>query len=339
MTVSVVDLFCGGGGFSEGARRAGCHVVLAVDSDVDAMTVHQVNHPDAEHVITTLPSDDVVRRVAEHVARGAHVHASPPCQMLSQANRRVKATSVDHSLSLVQWYIDLVLSQRPASWTMEQVNVPVVCRLLQRARMRHPECIDFLVVDVADFGVPQNRRRVVAGSPPLIERLRQCVGEGAKHRVCVRDVVPDAPGSHIQSTTTNTPVRDSTGRTISHRPLRPEEHIRSTHGPSYTILARNAPWWSDDTGTRIRHLTPNECALIQTFSPSYDLMCVKTSVAQRVVGNAVPPKLATVIMRAACTIRSSSSATCSPPSRPRRVARSATVVNPSESSHGAQDVQ
>lgn len=295
MPVPVVDLFCGGGGFSEGARRAGCDVVLAVDCDDDALEVHRANHPETEHVNATLPSDDVANRLAGYVSDGAHIHASPPCQKLSQANRRVQESDVTHSLSLVQWYIDTILCLRPASWSMEQVNVPAIRNLLERARETHPEHIDYLVVDVADFGVPQNRRRIVAGMPSLVDHLRQRV-EHSGNKTCVRDVIPNAPGSHIQSTTTNTPIRDPTGRAISHRPLRPDEHIRSTNGASYTILARNAPWWADEHGTRIRRLTTGECALIQTFPSSYDFSSVKSSAGQRVVGNAVPPSLAHVIM-------------------------------------------
>ena len=296
MTVSVVDLFCGGGGFSEGARRAGCDVVLSVDCDDEALAVHRANHPETEHVNATLPSNDVMQRLRKHIADGAHIHASPPCQKLSQANRRVEESDVTHSLSLVQWYIDTILCLHPASWSMEQVNVPAIRSLLDQARETHPGHIDYMVVDVADFGVPQNRRRIVAGLPSLIDHLRQRLKQDSRHKTCVRDVIPNAPGSHIQSTTTNTPVRDYTGRAISHRPLRPDEHIRSIDGTSYTILARNAPWWSDEHGTRIRRLTTGECALIQTFPSSYDFSSVRASAGQRVVGNAVPPILAYFIM-------------------------------------------
>ena len=42
--IDVVDLFCGVGGFSEGARQAGHRVVLAVDSNKSALEGHVESH-------------------------------------------------------------------------------------------------------------------------------------------------------------------------------------------------------------------------------------------------------------------------------------------------------
>ena len=285
----LVDLFCGGGGFSEGARLAGCRTVLAVDCDAKALEVHEENHPDAEHMCAELPSEDVERRIAHHVERGAHLHASPPCQLLSQANRNCR--SEENPLSMVSWYIAFVLSTRPRSWTMEQVGVPLVRNFLASIRKMHPDVVDFVLVNASAYGVPQDRKRLIAGPPHLISALRTHPPTIPKPRV--RDVFPHPPGTHIQSTTTNTPCR---GTTSTHRPLLPNEHIRSIDQCCYTILARQAPWWCDEHGTRIRRLTPNECASIQTFPSDYNFSQACNSVVQRIVGNAVPPRLAAVIM-------------------------------------------
>lgn len=43
------DWFCGGGGVTEGATRAGHKVVFAVNHDKDAIFVHSQNHPDTIH--------------------------------------------------------------------------------------------------------------------------------------------------------------------------------------------------------------------------------------------------------------------------------------------------
>eukprot|EP00966_Prymnesium_polylepis_P232684 5381564-Prymnesium_polylepis.1 len=72
--MQVVDLFCGIGGFSEGARQAGHTVILAIDADEQALQTHKVNHPDCETVLTTLPDG------LPPLPRDAHWHASPPCQ-------------------------------------------------------------------------------------------------------------------------------------------------------------------------------------------------------------------------------------------------------------------
>ena len=55
--VYVIDLFCGIGGFSEGAKQAGAKVILAVDNWEIALEVHKNNHPDTEHWNLTLGGD------------------------------------------------------------------------------------------------------------------------------------------------------------------------------------------------------------------------------------------------------------------------------------------
>ena len=40
-----IDLFCGGGGASEGFENGGISIVLAVDSWAEALKVHRANHP------------------------------------------------------------------------------------------------------------------------------------------------------------------------------------------------------------------------------------------------------------------------------------------------------
>ena len=45
----IYDFFAGAGGFSTGARQAGCRVVYACDNNADALATHKRNHPEAEH--------------------------------------------------------------------------------------------------------------------------------------------------------------------------------------------------------------------------------------------------------------------------------------------------
>jgi len=50
-----VDLFAGYGGASTGATNAGYDVVLAVDNWEHAVGVHQLNHPQTQHLCMELP--------------------------------------------------------------------------------------------------------------------------------------------------------------------------------------------------------------------------------------------------------------------------------------------
>lgn len=48
MTIRAVSLFCGAGGFCEGARLAGWQVVSAVESDAQACRTHAANFPEVK---------------------------------------------------------------------------------------------------------------------------------------------------------------------------------------------------------------------------------------------------------------------------------------------------
>jgi len=72
----VVDLFCGMGGFSEGARLAGVETVLAVDAWGPALAVHVENHPSSRHVCLMLGegADGSVEAVAKLILESVGRH-------------------------------------------------------------------------------------------------------------------------------------------------------------------------------------------------------------------------------------------------------------------------
>ena len=156
MKVAVIDLFCGMGGFSQGAIEAGAKVVLAVDLWDEALKVHAKNHPDTPikrmplgekyHFSLFKSEVDKWRKLGYHV----HIHGSPPCQALSNASSR----NPEEGMPLVIWFLDCVKFADPDSWSMENV-VPV--------RKRLPEGTPSVILNSADFGVAQTRRRCFAG--------------------------------------------------------------------------------------------------------------------------------------------------------------------------------
>ena len=55
----------------------------------------------------------------------------------------------------------------PRSFSMEQVPHPTLKALL------HERGIAFTVVDAIDYGVPQHRKRLIAGSPRIVAALEE----------------------------------------------------------------------------------------------------------------------------------------------------------------------
>lgn len=68
------DLFSGGGGSSEGIRRAGHHVIACANHWPTAVATHQKNHPDAEHFTANLSETDF-----RMFPRTTALWASPSC--------------------------------------------------------------------------------------------------------------------------------------------------------------------------------------------------------------------------------------------------------------------
>ncbi|CAM9877382.1 unnamed protein product, partial [Phaeothamnion confervicola] len=165
----VIDLFCGCGGFSEGARQAGAKVLLAIDSWKEALEVHKLNHPEALHLNQLLGgdldefSDFLIGFIDLNVAEGArvHLHASPPCQNLSSAN---PTRDEDIGMSLVKWSLELVErvrtqlkeSTKSFTWSIEQVANKRILDLINKH--------GGVKVDMSKFGIPQTRRRVFLGT-------------------------------------------------------------------------------------------------------------------------------------------------------------------------------
>ena len=156
--VAFFDLFSGCGGAAEGALQAGAVVPLSVDCWDDANAVHRENHPHTTVLNIQLGIDpDYEVRLLEGQfrlwrSRGYHIHlhCSPPCQALSQAS----STDADEGMGLVNHCLWLIDQVKPDSWSMENV-VPM--------RKRLPDNIKSVVLNAADFGVPQTRKRCIAG--------------------------------------------------------------------------------------------------------------------------------------------------------------------------------
>lgn len=79
-----VDLFAGGGGASTAYEMAtGRPVDVAINHDPDAISMHTVNHPHADHYESDVFEVDPVD--ACHGRPVGHLHASPDCTHFSQA--------------------------------------------------------------------------------------------------------------------------------------------------------------------------------------------------------------------------------------------------------------
>jgi DNA (cytosine-5)-methyltransferase 1 len=160
-----IDLFAGGGGLTEGLRMAGFVVCAAVETDAAACDTYSVNHPG-----TVLFRRDVRSLTAAELRSTSPsgkvdlIAACPPCQGFSSLTSKYKKS--DPRNELVFEFVRLAVSLRPAFLMME--NVPGLAKkgagTFEAAMSQLRDAGYFLtsaVVDVADFGIAQNRKRLV----------------------------------------------------------------------------------------------------------------------------------------------------------------------------------
>ncbi len=208
-----VDLFAGAGGLSLGLEQAGFDVAAAVEYDPVHAAAHKFNFPK-----TTVLCTDVARletKALRHAVESgltAHgrnlkewdgevdlVAGGPPCQGFSLIGKRLVD---DVRNRLVFHFVRLVVAMRPRYFVME--NVPgmttgghasildELIREFEKAGYRFPAEHKYRVLNAADFGVPQERRRlfligtrkdipVVAHTPdPTVRAAPKRPGEGPK---------------------------------------------------------------------------------------------------------------------------------------------------------------
>lgn len=95
MSLTITDLFCGGGGSSTGAIQVpGVEIKMAANHWDLAVAVHNQNHPDADHAAVDLHEED-----PRYFPRTDILWASPECTKWSQASGgRYSSVSVEADL-------------------------------------------------------------------------------------------------------------------------------------------------------------------------------------------------------------------------------------------------
>src|SRR2546426_3565707 len=82
VNLTVIDLFAGAGGFSEGFRQMGYRVIAALDNWGPAIETHRKNQPDAEPI-----DADILELGASALPSADVLIGSPPCTEFSFAKK------------------------------------------------------------------------------------------------------------------------------------------------------------------------------------------------------------------------------------------------------------
>jgi DNA (cytosine-5)-methyltransferase 1 len=294
-----IDLFAGAGGFSTGAAMAGCRVVWAANHWPAAVQVHANNHPDTQHVCQDLQQADWTQVPAHDL-----LMASPACQGHSSARGKERPHH-DAQRSTAWAVVSAAECHRPAVVLVE--NVPEYGRwVLYPAWCAAMHALGYalapMVLDAADHGVPQHRRRLFI------------VGTRSKHPIeltlpqrahaAAASVIDFDRGewSRVVDKVPATQARVRRGRAcLGRRFVMPYYGSgsgltgRSLERPIGTITTKNR--WGVVDGDRMRMLLADESRGFMGFPDDY-LLPASVTEATFMLGNAVCPPVACDVINA-----------------------------------------
>ncbi|RQQ34929.1 DNA cytosine methyltransferase [Burkholderia stagnalis] len=332
MRIEAVDLFCGAGGLTYGLSKAGVSVIAGVDLDEACKYPYEQNnkatfvHAD----VAGLAGSDVAPMYSEGTVR--LLAGCAPCQPFSSL-RYGEDTSGDHKWGLLEHFARIVTEVSPELVTME--NVPGVQRHAPYKNFvatlnQLGYSVDAKVVQCADLGLPQLRRRLVLMASrigpikmPKVSGTRVSVGDALRSLPPLRHGEENAADPlHRARTLTDLNL----ARAKASRPggtwhdwpdhLILECHRKSTGASFKSVYGRmvasepsptiTTQAYNIGTGRFVhpeqdRGITLREAAILQSFPKKYKFVRskndVRFSTIGRLIGNAVPPKLGEMIGR------------------------------------------
>ncbi len=164
--LTAVDLFCGCGGMSLGAARAGFRLAGAIDSDARALESHKRNFPHTAHYnadLAGMPGSQVLENLKIRAREVEVLIGGPPCQGFSTMGKR---NPTDERNLLLADFLRVVSEVAPSAFVLE--NVPALLhdryRKLLDAALRPLESaydiLDPQLLKATDAGAPTVRMRM-----------------------------------------------------------------------------------------------------------------------------------------------------------------------------------
>jgi DNA (cytosine-5)-methyltransferase 1 len=161
---AVVDLFSGAGGLSEGFRQAGFKVLAGSDNDPDAVATYALNFPEAQAIAGDMRSKRIKEQILDAACRASVLVGGPPCQAFSQVRNHTRMMD-DPRNALYREFVDVLRKATPMAFVMENVTgmdqMGVREQIVADLTLDGEYAVLPQIVDAADFGVPQTRKRLL----------------------------------------------------------------------------------------------------------------------------------------------------------------------------------
>lgn len=326
--MKVISLFSGAGGLDLGFQKAGFSVVWANEYDKTIWETYEKNHD------TFLDKRDVRNINSDEIPECDGIIGGPPCQSWSEAGagRGIE----DSRGKLFYEFIRILKDKKPKFFVAENVSgmLSDLHKDAVHGILEHFEEAGYNVtvnlVNAANYGVPQDRKRVFY----IGFRKDLCVNyqfpKPLARKITLKEAIYDLKDSAIKAKEHNKTngvdcivpnheymnggfstiymsrnrvrVWDEQSFTIQaggrHAPIHPQ-------APKMIFVEKNKRIFAPGKEELYRRLTVRECARIQTFPDNFIFYYTDIADGYKMVGNAVPVKLAYYVAKSILDVQQS----------------------------------
>ena len=318
--MNIISLFSGAGGLDLGFHQAGFNTSWANEYDKDIWETFEKNHTN-----TLLDRRSIVDIPSEDIPDGAFgLIGGPPCQSWSEAG--AQRGIEDARGQLFYEYIRVLRDKQPLFFLAE--NVQGMLFQKNRAALNSiltefeklDYVVSFVLLNTKNYGVPQDRKRVVFIGYHKKMNMEFKFPEPLKQELSLRDAIYDLRNSAKPALEKNHSNGDKL-KVSNHEYMigsfstmyMSRNRVRTWDEPSFTIQAggRHAPIhpqanrmihvekdkfeFDENCKKPYRRLSVRECARVQTFPDDFKFYYSRVADGYKMIGNAVPVEFAKVL--------------------------------------------
>jgi DNA (cytosine-5)-methyltransferase 1 len=321
--MKIVSFFAGAGGLDLGFKNAGFDVVWANEYDKEIWETFEKNHKN-----TILDRRSIVDIDSDEVPDCDGIIGGPPCQSWSEAGS--KRGIADKRGQLFYEFMRILADKKPKFFLAENVSgmlLPAHKEALSNIKEMFTDIgyeLSFELLNSSDFGVPQDRKRVFfigyrrdlgkKFSFPKPSTPNDKVTLDKVIRDLIDNVLPAKEGNYTNGSQCKVSNHEymiggfssiymSRNRVRSwgevsftiqaggrHAPIHPQ-------APKMNFVEQNVREFVKSKEHLYRRLSVRECARIQTFPDDFIFYYENVVAAYKMIGNAVPLKMAEVLGR------------------------------------------
>lgn len=322
--MKIVSLFSGCGGLDQGFKNAGFSIIWANDFDKHCHSTYRHNHPE-----TKLDTRSIVNIPSNDIPDSDGIIGGPPCQAWSAAGSNGGVN--DKRGQVFYEYLRVIDDKSPKFFVIENVEgilrsthkealKDILSKLGKLGKNGYD--IYYKLLNAKNYEVPQDRKRVffVGIDKKLVNKkskksIEYVFPSSSKNKITIKDVIyhlRDLAKSHKKF------VKNKSDSSIDNYYLESDwspqfmtrNRVREWDEVAFTVPASGrhvtmhpqAPKMVKVTGDKFqfkkgsenlyRRFTIRECANLQTFPDDFEFVVDDVNQAYKLIGNAVPVKLA-----------------------------------------------